>query len=97
MLDDSPSSFSMIEDMMKQSMNIVGRWAEATPKLVGVLDESVIDPNTKIKHIAIVYALYLSSKNSVNDGYVWTPIKEIETACYNEMSKNIIRYAATSM
>lgn len=98
MLDNSTSSFSMIEEMMKRSMNITGRWAEATPRLVGILDdETRIDLVTKTKHIAIVYALYLSNRNNVNRGYVWTPIKDIETKCNNDTSKNIIRYAATSM
>lgn len=96
MKDDSPSSFSIIENMVKESMNITGRWAESMPRLVGILD----DENMKIDNeriIGLVYSLYMSSKNQLNNGYRWVSIDELENTCQSDISKNIIRYAAISI
>jgi hypothetical protein len=96
--ENSPTSFSIVEGMMRDSMNITGRWLEASPKLVGVLDdEHMKDSDTNSRSIALVYALHMSSKNALNNGYSWVPINNIENVKMSNVSKNIIRYAGTSI
>lgn len=96
MSENSPPSFSIIENMMKDSMGITGRWLEATPRLIGVLDDEWMkDVETQRRSMAIVYSLYIPSKNAVKENYSWVYINDIEKVCNNDISKNIIRYSAT--
>lgn len=97
MINDSPSSYSIIENMLEESMGITGRWAECMPKLVGVLDDKDTRDSDNIRLVALVYALCIASKNRTNEGYAWVAIDQLENVCKDDTSKNIIRYAATSI
>ena len=97
MFEDSPCSFSIVEKMIERSMNITGKWIESNPRFVGVLDEQhMVDIDNK-RYISIVYATHMNAKNTLNPPYVWEPIAKLEEVCSNIISKNIIRYAGTSI
>ncbi len=95
MYDKSPNSLTMIETMIKNSMGITGRWNDIRPKLIGVLDEPEYLNEENRRYITLVYSLYMQDKNTLNYGYKWMLLNEIENSNMLDITKGVIRYAAT--
>ncbi len=96
MHDNSPSSFTLIETMVKNSMGITGRWNDIRPKLIGVLDEPEYLKQNGERYITLVYSLYMQDKNTLNSGYKWILLNEIDNNnIISDITKGVIRYAAT--
>lgn len=93
-LDSNLTSFTTIELFLRDGLGIIGRWAECSPKLIGVLDDiDRIDNGKRI--IDLVYSLYMPAKNTTKGNYQWLNIKSIDGLDISEEDKNIIRYAVT--
>jgi hypothetical protein len=77
-------------------MNIIGRWLESTPKLVGILDDpSRISSGERT--MDIVYSLYLPYKNTLYNNHEWVNIIDVENCKLSTEDKDIVRYAAINI
>lgn len=86
-------SFDAVECILKQSTRISGKWLEAQPKLLGVLDEdNQIDTDGNRK-VLLVYNLNLPAKNVLDAMYDWVDIDGLESIDISDEDKNIIRYS----
>lgn len=86
-------SFDVVENILKESTNISGKWLEAQPKLIGVLDEDTQTDEDGNRKVLLVYNLNLPTKNSLNTTYDWVDLDGLEDIDISNDDKNIIRYS----
>lgn len=93
-LDGFNNSYSAAENIMQSSMNISGKWIEAQPKNIGVIDDAGRTDDAGSRLISIIYYLPLLSKNTLSESYRWVDLEDLECIDISEEAKNVIRYAA---
>jgi hypothetical protein len=91
------NSFTVVEEIIKESMNISGRWNESEPKLVGLLDEPHRLDVSGNRLISIVYNLCLPIRNNVSASYQWINLADIDGLNMSDENKNVIRYASINI
>lgn len=91
------NSFDAVEQIIKESMNIIGKWLEVQPKITGVLDDvSRVDSGGN-RLVSIIYNLCLPAKNRLNEPYEWIDFGALESINIAEEDKNVIRYTSINI
>lgn len=86
-------SFDAVENILQESTQIRGRWLEARPKLLGILDEDTQTDEDGNRKVLLVYNLNLPAKNRLSDTYDWVDVDGLEGINISDVDKDIIRHS----